>query len=170
MCGASISNRLGRRRGWRSLVNDPRETAGVVANASPWQGLVPSRVSHCHLTYGAFREAAIVGSAEWGGSTAVGVVEQGDEPLGEVLDGSELAASQEFALQDGCRSWPHRARPPVIPSKIEVPSQRSAEAWAVPFGAVLGRIRFLLGLACTMVSARRWEHRPHDLFDSEPAL
>jgi hypothetical protein len=45
----------------------------------------------------------------------------------------------------------HRRTAPDLlssPQKIKVPSPRSAEAWAVPFGAMLGRIRFLLGLAC----------------------
>jgi hypothetical protein len=60
--------------------------------------LVLSRVSHCDLR--GHERAAVVGPAERLGPAVV-VVDEGDDPLGQVVDRGELAAAQEPALQDG---------------------------------------------------------------------
>ena len=60
--------------------------------------LVRSHVSHCDLR--GHEGAAVVGPSERGGAPVV-VLDECDDPPGEVVEGVELSPAQESTLQDG---------------------------------------------------------------------
>ena len=61
------------------------------------EALVGPRVSHCDLRD--LEWAAVVGPAEWC-RTSVVVLDEGDDTVGELVDGVELAAAQQSAFED----------------------------------------------------------------------
>ena len=63
----------------------------------PDAALVEPRVSHCELRDSEW--SAVVGPAEGFGALVVGV-DEFDDPVGEVVDGVELAVTDEAALHD----------------------------------------------------------------------
>jgi hypothetical protein len=59
--------------------------------------LVASRVNHCDLRD--LEWSAVVGPSEWRGATVV-VLDEGDDPVGQIVDGVEFSVLEQAALKD----------------------------------------------------------------------